>query len=72
MKTNESRWQQRTHILPQDRSEEFAQYPYISMQELKQQTERPRKVKMLLRDFIDGTDPGDLMHQLVGIQPRSS
>lgn len=54
MKTNESRWQQRTNILPQDRSEEFAEYPYITMQELKQRTERPRKVKMLLRDFIDG------------------
>lgn len=55
MKTNESRWQQRTHILPEDRTEEFAQYPYISMNELKQRSERPRRVKMLLRDFIDGT-----------------
>lgn len=54
MKTNESRWQQRTHILPRDRSDEFAQYPYISAAELKQRTERPRRVKMLLRDFIDG------------------
>lgn len=54
MKTNESRWQQRTHILPEDRREEFAEYPYISLQELKMRTERPRKVKMLLRDFIDG------------------
>ncbi|KAK5992762.1 Protein arginine methyltransferase NDUFAF7-like-like protein [Cladobotryum mycophilum] len=53
MKTNESRWQQRTHILPEDRREEFAQFPYISLQELKKRTERPRKVKMLLRDFID-------------------
>lgn len=54
MKKNESRWQQRTSILPQDRSAEFAEYPYISIDELKQRTERPRKVKMLLRDFIDG------------------
>ncbi|KAH6609286.1 hypothetical protein Trco_002632 [Trichoderma cornu-damae] len=53
MKTNESRWQQRTYILPEDRSQEFAKYPYISLQELKARTERPRKVKMLLRDFID-------------------
>ncbi|KAF7546239.1 hypothetical protein G7Z17_g8584 [Cylindrodendrum hubeiense] len=43
MKTNESRWQQRTNILPPDRSGEFAEYPYITMQELKQRTERPRK-----------------------------
>jgi hypothetical protein len=41
--------------LPEDRREEFAQYPYISMDELKRRKERPRKVKMLLRDFIDGT-----------------
>ncbi|EHK25248.1 uncharacterized protein TRIVIDRAFT_72372 [Trichoderma virens Gv29-8] len=61
MKTNESRWQQRTHILPEDRREEFAQYPYISLQELKKRTERPRKVKMLLRDFIDAVifSPGE-------------
>ena len=55
MKSNESRWQQRTHIMPEDRREEFAQYPYMSIQDLKRRTERPRKVKMLLRDFIDGS-----------------
>lgn len=54
MKSNESRWQQRTNLLPEDRRDEFAQYPYISMSELKRRKERPRKVKMLLRDFIDG------------------
>ncbi|KAI5467287.1 S-adenosyl-L-methionine-dependent methyltransferase [Mariannaea sp. PMI_226] len=43
MKTNESRWQQRTHILPEDRTAEFAEYPYITLPELKQRTERPRK-----------------------------
>ncbi|TWU75346.1 hypothetical protein ED733_006973 [Metarhizium rileyi] len=53
MKSNESRWQQRTNLLPEDRREEFAQYPYISMAELQRRKERPRKVKMLLRDFID-------------------
>jgi hypothetical protein len=55
MKTNESRWQQRSNILPEDRRKEFAEYPYISIQELKMRTERPRRVKMLLRDFIEGT-----------------
>lgn len=54
MKSNESRWQQRTHILPEDRQKEFAEYPHMTLEDLKQRTERPRKVKMLLRDFIDG------------------
>ncbi|KYK54653.1 hypothetical protein DCS_06613 [Drechmeria coniospora] len=53
MKTNESRWQQRTHIMPEDRRSEFADYPYVSVHDLKTRTQRPRKVKMLLRDFID-------------------
>jgi hypothetical protein len=57
MKTNESRWQMRTNILPEDRSSEFAEYPYITLPELKLRSERPRKVKMLLRDFIDGKLP---------------
>lgn len=55
MKLNESRWQQRTTILPQDRSAEFAEYPLISGAELRLRSKRPRKVKMLLRDFIEGT-----------------
>ncbi|KAG6199078.1 hypothetical protein E4U10_005493 [Claviceps purpurea] len=53
MKSNESRWQQRTNLMPEDRMDEFAQYPNISMAELQMRKERPRKVKMLLRDFID-------------------
>ncbi|RDA93494.1 hypothetical protein CP533_4010 [Ophiocordyceps camponoti-saundersi (nom. inval.)] len=53
MKTNESRWQQRTNMLPEDRSEEFKRYPYLSARDLRRRTERPRRAKMLLRDFIE-------------------
>jgi hypothetical protein len=67
MKSNESRWQQRTHILPEDRSEEFATYPYMSIQDLSLRTERPRKVKMLLRDFIEGTYVGGSTNAVVGL-----
>lgn len=54
MKTNESRWQQRSHVLPQDKTEEYAKYPMLSGEDLRRRTERPRRVKMLLRDFIEG------------------
>lgn len=57
MKANESRWQQRTSILPDDRRHEFAEYPLMSARDLERRTERPRRVKMLLRDFIDGASP---------------
>ncbi|RDA89163.1 hypothetical protein CP532_2262 [Ophiocordyceps camponoti-leonardi (nom. inval.)] len=53
MKTNESRWQQRTNVLPEDRSEEFRKYPYLTARDLRRRTERPRRAKMLLRDFIE-------------------
>jgi hypothetical protein len=71
MKTNESRWQQRTHILPEDRREEFAEYPYISLPELKMRSERPRKVKMLLRDFIDGMWFGGYRRRVIGLTVES-
>jgi hypothetical protein len=57
MKSNESRWQQRTTLLPEDRSVEFEQYPSLTMEDLKQRKSRPIRAKMLLRDFIDGECP---------------
>lgn len=60
MKTNESRWQQRTSILPEDRTAEFAQYPQMSLDDLKYHAEPPRRCKMLLRDFVDGTSASRL------------
>ncbi|KAK1757386.1 S-adenosyl-L-methionine-dependent methyltransferase [Echria macrotheca] len=50
---NESNWQQRTTLLPEDRSDEFRRYPTVTAKDLRGRRERPRRVKMLMRDFIE-------------------
>ncbi|TQN70192.1 Protein arginine methyltransferase NDUFAF7-like protein [Colletotrichum shisoi] len=52
-KTNESKWQQRTSLFPNDRADEFDTYPTLSSRDLAARSTRPRKVKMLTRDFIE-------------------
>jgi hypothetical protein len=51
---NESNWQQRTDIFPLDMSEEYQKYPMVTSTQLRGRKERPRRVKMLTRDFIEG------------------
>jgi hypothetical protein len=51
---NESHWQQRTDLFPQDMSEEYNKYPMVTADQLRGRRERPRRVKMLTRDFIEG------------------
>lgn len=53
-KNNESNWQQRTEILSLDMSEEYKKYPTVTANDLRRRSERPKKVKMLMRDFIEG------------------
>ena len=54
MPGNESRWQQRTNLLPVDRTAEFNKFPQLSIRDLMARTQRPRRCKMLMRDFVDG------------------
>ncbi|KAF1959142.1 DUF185-domain-containing protein [Byssothecium circinans] len=49
----ESRWQPRRNAFPHERMEEFERYPLVTADMLKNRRERPRRVKMLLRDFIE-------------------
>lgn len=51
----ERQWQQRNSAFPKDRSEELQRYPTVTATELRSYDERPKRVKMLMRDFIEGT-----------------
>ncbi|KAF2085655.1 DUF185-domain-containing protein [Saccharata proteae CBS 121410] len=48
-----SRWQQRADSFPADRTKEFNSYPTVTADELRTWHKRPRRVKMLMRDFIE-------------------
>lgn len=51
--TVESSWQQRTDAFPEDKADEFKKYPMVTADVLRSRTERPKRVKMLMRDFIE-------------------
>lgn len=52
----ESRWQPRRNAFPHEREEEFQRYPLVTSDMLRSRRERPRRVRMLLRDFIEGSN----------------
>ncbi|KAM3419607.1 Protein arginine methyltransferase NDUFAF7 [Cercospora zeina] len=52
-KVSASNWQQRTDHFPSDKAEEFKRYPTVTSDSLRGRRERPRRVKMLMRDFIE-------------------
>jgi len=47
-------WQAKSPFLQFDMTEEFKRYPMITAEQLSKRKERPRRVKMLVRDYIDG------------------
>lgn len=49
----ERQWQHRSALLKVDKSEEARLYPLVTAKELRSYRERPRRVKMLMRDFIE-------------------
>lgn len=48
-------WQQRVELSVEGRTEEFKMYPMVTADTLRTRKTRPRRVKMLLRDFIEGS-----------------
>ena len=49
-----SNWQQRTDLFPEDKRRDFERYPMVTANATKGRKERPKRVKMLTRDFIEG------------------
>lgn len=49
----ESSWQQRTDHFPLNKVDEFKRFPTVTADALRSRKERPRRVKMLMRDFIE-------------------
>lgn len=49
-----SDWQMRTDIFPPDKLRDYEKYPMVTSDMLRSRRERPKRVKMLARDFIEG------------------
>lgn len=47
-------WKHRTDDFPRDMSKELREYPMVTSTDLRSRPHRPRRVKMLARDFIEG------------------
>ena len=51
----ETKWQTRTALLNKDKIEDYERFTMVTAEELRGRKERPKRVKMLLRDFIEGS-----------------
>ena len=49
-----SDWQMRTESFPPDKLRDYERYPMVTSNMLRSRRERPKRVKMLARDFIEG------------------
>ena len=46
-------------MFPRDKANEFEKYPLVTAEMLSRRKERPRRVKMLMRDFIEGSSSSE-------------
>lgn len=52
--SEQTEWQQRSDIIFNDKSADYKRYPMVTADEMRDRKERPKRVKMLMRDFIEG------------------
>lgn len=50
----ERSWRPRAHILDTDKVRDFREYDYSTAEQLREKGRRPRRLKMTMRDFIEG------------------
>ena len=50
-----STWQQRLDYFPKDVSKQLKEFPRVTARELRHRAQRPKRVKMYTRDFIEGS-----------------
>lgn len=60
-KRDESHWRPRTDILPPNMIADYNRYPMVTADQLRSRKERPKRVKMLTRDFIEGKTPTSVL-----------
>lgn len=51
---DETAWQRRTDILPEDKLAEYKKYDMVTADDLRGKKRRPKRTKMLMRDFVEG------------------
>lgn len=56
IKQDGNMWQPRRNAFPHERMEEFDRYPMVTADMMRNRRERPKRVRMLLRDFIEGQE----------------
>src|SRR5690554_4233125 len=57
IKSSGGEWHAKSPYIHLDMAEEFKRYPLVTAEELSTYRERPKRVKMLVRDYVDGTSP---------------
>jgi len=54
----DSNWQQRSEYFPPNKLQEFEKYPWVTSNDLRERKQRPKRVRMLTREFIEGMQAG--------------